>query len=139
MPLSKRGSVFLLALALTACSLTPSRDAQLAKDLLGKWSEVRSVGCRCDREEQSIELKADRTFEVVGVRRDASGSKDYSFAGEWKVEDGHFWYRVTSGKPAEFHAPGEERRDEIRVVTEWEWVTIERTTGLEARAWRFPK
>jgi hypothetical protein len=132
-------SAFLLTLALAACAHAPSRDEQLAKDLLGKWSEVRKVGCNCDREEQSIDLKADRTFQVVGVRRDPSGSQNYSFSGEWKVEDGHFWSRVTSAQPAELHAPGEERRDEIKEVTEWEWVTIERTTGAEARAWRFPK
>jgi len=136
---SRRGSAVLLTLALTACAHAPSRDAELAKDLLGKWSQVRSAGCNCDREEESIELKADRTFQVVGVHRDKSGSQNYSFSGEWKVEDGHFWYRVTSAKPAELHVPGEERRQEIKAVTEWEWVTIERTTGAEARAWRFPK
>jgi len=137
--LSGQISACLFSVALAACAVAPSRDDQLAKDLIGKWSEVRRVGCDCDREEQSIELKDDRTFQVVGVRRDARGSKEYSFAGVWKVEDGHFWYKVTSAKPPEFHAPGEERRDQIKAVTEWEWVTIERITGLEARAWRFPK
>jgi len=134
-----RIAAYSLCLVLTGCAVAPSRDAQLAKDLVGKWSEVRGVGCKCDREEQTIELRADRTFRVVGVRRDVTGSKEYSFAGEWKIEDQHFWYKITSAQPPEFHRPGEERRDRIKSITDWEWVTIEQRTGLEARAWRFPK
>ena len=134
-----RIAAYSLCLALAGCAVAPSRDARFARDLVGKWSEVRGDGCKCDREEQTIELRADRTFRVVGVRRDVNGSKKYSYTGEWKVEDEYFWYRITSAQSPELHFPGEERRDRIRAVTEWEWVTVEKSTGAETRAWRFPK
>jgi hypothetical protein len=128
-----------LCLVLAGCAAAPTQDAQLAKQLIGKWSEVRQIGCNCDREEQALELRANGTFRAVGVRRNVDGSKNYSYGGEWKIQDGYFCYRVTSAEPQDFHSVGEERRDRIVSITDWEWVTVEQGTGRESRAWRFPK
>ena len=127
-----------LSLVLIACAGAPSRDAQLTEQLLGKWSDVRLLEC-CDRMEQTIEFKKDGTFRVVGVRRSSKGSTPYSFSGTWKVKDGYLWYGITAAEPRELHAVGEERRDRILSVAEWEWVMVEQGTGRESRAWRYPK
>jgi hypothetical protein len=137
--LAARVTSYSLCLALAGCAAAPTQDAQFAKQLIGKWSEVRQIGCNCDREEQALELRADGTFRAVGVRRNVEGSKNYSFGGQWEVKDKYFYYRVTSAEPREFHSVGEERRDRIVSITDWEWVTVEQSTGRESRAWRFPK
>ncbi len=140
-PGSPRSTILALVLVLVAgCAATLSDDSVLANQLVGKWSEVRLAGqCNCERYQQSVELMEDRTFRVVGVRRDATGPDKYSYDGDWKVEGGFLVYRIRSSEPKGFRASGSVYRDRIVSVSDAEWVKIEQGTENELRAWRYPK
>jgi hypothetical protein len=125
----------MLSTTLSACASTQSPDAALADALVGKWSWNRGAGC-CTRFEQSIEFKADGSFLGDGVRRDAAGSKPYSFGGQWKVEDGHLKLNETA-PPLDM--PKSETIERIVFLAGMQLVTVQPHTGREHRAWRYSR
>jgi hypothetical protein len=124
-----------LSTIVAACASVQSPDAALASGLVGKWSWSRVTGC-CTRYEQSIEFKADGSFHGDGVRRDAAGSRPYVFGGQWKVEQNHLKFDVTS-PPLDF--PKAQYSERIVSMTEVQLVTIQPSSGEEYRAWKYPK
>lgn len=124
-----------LSTMVAACASVQSPDAALASGLVGKWSWNRVTGC-CTRYEQSIEFKADGSFHGDGVRRDATGSRPYTFDGQWKVEESYLKFDVTS-PPLDF--PKAQFSERIVSVTEMQLVTMQPNSGEEHRAWKFPK
>jgi hypothetical protein len=131
----RRTSVVMLASIVAACAIRPSSDTTLAKDLVGTWSWNRESGC-CTRYEQSIHFNSDGTFRGDGVRRDATGSKPYSFGGQWNVQEGQLKLIVIS-PPLDF--PKVEFTERIVSLVGMQLITVQPNSGEEHRAWKYSK
>jgi hypothetical protein len=125
-----------LLLCLAGCVVQPANDTALASRLQDKWSASRYIGS--GTRDQSIDLRPDGTFLIAGVLRNVQGALNFHASGSWRVQDGYLIFKITQADgPGEF-AQGE-RRARIVSVSDWELVTTDGDTGLEQRAWRYPK
>ncbi|HKW36247.1 MAG TPA: hypothetical protein VJO54_00390 [Burkholderiales bacterium] len=122
-------------LCIAGCITHPSRDEFFSSRLSGKWSASSYIGSGTI--EQSIDLRADGTFQLAGTLRNVQGALRFSASGTWRVQDGNLIYEIAESDSPENFRPGE-RRYRIISVSDWELVTTENNAELEQRAWRYP-
>jgi hypothetical protein len=116
----------------TACERGLPSDAELTARLVGKWRETRQFDN--ERHEQVMHLNGDGSFVITGVKTESGVVTNFRLRGQWRVQNGYFWYETLSSEPPEVYPPGEEYKDRIVSISESAWVMIEESTGQESRA-----
>jgi hypothetical protein len=115
-----------------ACAGVPSADHTLREQLVGRWGEAHHLDNA--HLEQSIELSRDGRLRIERAVHDATGTKQTSLQGRWRIENGDFII---------YEAPGACSKTECRMrvvaVTDWEWVMEDAPSTGEFRAWRYPQ
>jgi hypothetical protein len=124
----------MMVVATSACA--QSTDAALAHRLVGTWSTVQynDYGFW----ERNIEIRADGTMNVDNTTHAQLGKLKYKSTGTWRLQRGHFIYRLIDDGPARRKTPAPTYDERIVSLSRWEWVTVFDDTGLEVRAWKFP-
>lgn len=120
--------------ACTAGFAESQTDAQLKSKLVGRWQELRELGC--ESHQQTMQLRPNGTFQVNGIIRTCDDTSTFVWRGKWRVKDSKFWYKTTYSSPKDLFPIGEELSDQIISVSASEWVMKEESTGNESHAFR---
>lgn len=120
--------------ACTAGFAESQTDTQLKSKLVGRWQELRELGC--ESHQQTMQLRPNGTFQVNGIIRTCDDTSTFVWRGKWRVKDSKFWYKTTYSSPKDLFPIGEELSDQIISVSASEWVMKEESTGNESHAFR---